>query len=365
MTRDRIRLCHVGCGYWGPNLLRNSANHAAVEIAAICDTRPDSLKRFGQRYKSASLYDALEPALADPTIDAVVLATPTGLHFQHVSMALAAGKHVFVEKPLAESVDQAIELRDKAVAAGVVLMVGHTFLYNNLVHAVKEYITEGALGSLCYAYSQRLNLGRFRRDSDVMWTLAPHDISILNFWFDDVPKFVSARGDAFIHKESDIAEVCFARLDYGNGLSAYLHLSWLDPQKRREMVLVGAERMLVYDDMNSDAHIRLYDKSAAAHHQSETADFADFTTRTRAGDLVIPTLQLVEPLAVEIDHFVECILTGQRPRSDGRQSIEVIAVLEALGRSMANNGENVEVLYPALAPDRDAGGSRKQEGVRS
>ena len=186
-------------------------------------------------------------------------------------------------------------------------------------------------------------------DSDVLWTLAPHDISILNYWFDARPSRVSARGDAFIHRASGRAEVCFAKLDYPGGVSAHLHLSWLDPQKRREMVVVGARRMLIYDDMNADAHIRLYDKSAQAEHQRDATDFADFTTRVRAGEVVVPAIRLKEPLAAEIDEFLRCVQTGETPRADGRHGLDVVATLEALGRSMAEDGSSQAVRYPDRA----------------
>lgn len=343
MTPSPLRICHVGIGYWGPNLMRNIAANRMAELAAICDSRAESLDQAARRYPAARAYRRFDEALADSTIDAVVIATPSGLHFSHVRQALASGKHVFVEKPLAETVTEAQELAALAAGEGKVLMVGHTFLYNNLVHEVKNYIDSGELGDVFYAYSQRLNLGRFRRDSDVMWTLAPHDVSILNYWFGASPVSVRATGHAYIHPSLEIAEICFASLDYPDGRSAHLHLSWLDPQKRREMVVVGSKKMLVYDDMNADAHIRLYDKSAEAQHQSSIADFADFTTRLRAGALVVPNTRLAEPLSVEIGHFVDCCLNGEIPRTDGRHAIEVIAVLEALSASMARGGAPQDV----------------------
>jgi len=338
-----LRVAQIGAGQWGQNLLRNLASCPTVELAAICDSSKKGLKDAAKRYPEARQYSDIADVLSDKTIDAVVIATPSGMHFEHTHGALAAGKHAFVEKPLAHTTEEAVTLAEKAEQAGLTLMVGHTFLFNNVVHEVKKYIDSGELGEIYCAYSQRLNLGRFRSDSDVMWTLAPHDVSILNYWFDGLPEKVSARGHTYIHKKSEVAEVCYAQLDYPGGRNAHLHLSWLDPQKRREMVVVGSKKMLVYDDMSSDAHIRLYDKSAEAHHQSAIADFTDFTTRLRAGDLVVPKTRLVEPLSVEIAHFAKCCLENEVPRTGGRHAVEVIAVLEALERSMSNDGATYDV----------------------
>lgn len=351
MTK-RLRTCQVGCGYWGPNLLRNVAANTKAELAGICELDPATLERFGERHPGATLFKSFEDVLADDTIEAVVLATPSSLHAEQARLALEAGKHAMVEKPLAETAAEALALAELSEAKGLTLMVGHTFLYNNIVHEVKRRIDAGELGEVYYAYSQRLNLGRFRNDSDVMWTLAPHDISIFNYLFDGTPRRASARGHAFVHRRRApaVAEVCFAQLDYPDGKSAHLHLSWLDPQKRRDMIIVGAERMLVYDDMNPDAHIRIYDKKAEAEHQGAMEDFADFTTRVRAGDLVVPNIRLAEPLAAEIDHFIDCVLTGVRPRTDARHAGMVTAVMVALEASMKADGTPLEIDYGGLAP---------------
>ena len=347
MNRNNVRICHLGCGHWGSNLIRNAAVNPRIELIALCDRDTAALKRIGDRYPGVTLCERVEEALHRRDVDAVIVATPSGLHYEHALAALEAGKHVFVEKPLASSVAEACHLVAEAERAGRILMIGHTFLYNNLVHEVKKRIDSGELGDIYYVYSQRLNLGRFRPDSDVLWTLAPHDISILNFWFESRPQQVSANGLNFIHRSANLAEVSFAQLSYPDGKEAHLHLSLLDPQKNRRMVVVGSRKMLVYDDMNSDAHIQIYDKRVEVDHQSPIRDFADFTTRIRAGDLVIPPLHLVEPLSVEIDHFVSCVLDHKVPLTDGRHGIEVLAVLEALSRSMVDNSRlTVEVVYP-------------------
>ena len=328
--------------------MRNVVASAGAELAAFCEPDLQTVDRVAERYPSAKAYVNLDDALADSTIDAVMIATPSSLHHAHAMAVIEAGKHVFVEKPLAENVEDALELTQLASKADLTLMVGHTFLYNNLVHEVKNRIDSGELGEVIYAYSQRLNLGKFRPDSDVMWTLAPHDVSILNYWFDGRPISVSARGQHYVAKRSEVAEVCFAQLDYADGRNANLHLSWLDPQKRRDMVVVGSKKMLVYDDVNTEGHIRIYDKSAEAEFQNETTDYADFTTRVRAGDLVVPNIRLIEPLSVEIDHFSTCIKESSRPRTDGIHGIEVTAVLQALECSMLADGVTVQVEYPDM-----------------
>ncbi len=346
MKTPLLKIAIVGCGYWGPNLARNIAANKRMSLAAICDLSTEILDEFRMRYPEVMTYESIETALADDDIDAVVIATPSGLHYEQARAALKAGKHVLVEKPLAHTMAEGTDLVAAAAARGLILMVGHTFLYNNIVHDVRNRIEVGELGDVLYAYAQRLNLGRFRRDSDVVWTLAPHDVSILNYWFGAVPERVSARGMVFIHRDTAIPEVAFCQLDYPAGRVAHLHLSWLDPQKRRVMVVVGSDKMLIYDDVNSDRHIQIYDKSVAVDFQSEPKDFADFSTRVRAGDLVVPNIRLQEPLATEIEAFVDAIITGDPPLTDGCHGLEVVAALEAISASMARDGEVVEVRYP-------------------
>lgn len=350
-NQEHVRIAQIGCGYWGPNLTRNVADNPNAELIALCDTDPVALQRVADKYPSVAKFQSVEALLAQSSVDAVVIASPSGLHYDHVLTALQAGKHVLVEKPMTTSTEKALELVKTAVAVDRFLMIGHTFLYNNLVHEVKKRIDAGELGEVYYAYSRRLNLGRFRRDCDVLWTLAPHDVSILNYWFDSRPHQVSARGLTCIGKEEHMAEVSFAQLDYPDGRSAHLHLSWLDPQKIRQMVIVGSQKMLIYDDMNADRYIQIFDKRVEREYRSPTDDFAEFSTLLRAGDLVIPNVRPAEPLSVEIDHFVACIRNGTKPLTDGWHGLEVIVILEALTRSMQDGGRPVPVVYPDLFDD--------------
>ena len=288
--------------------------------------------------------------LDDAAVDAVLVATPADLHFRVAQEALLRGKHVLVEKPMTLALADAVKLAALGDRTRLTLMVGHLFLYNNVVRDVKTRIDRGELGTLHYITSRRLNLGQFRRDSDVVWTLAPHDVSILNFWLSSRPHRVSARGLVCVRRSAGAAAgaavVAFAQLDYPGGLSAHLHLSWLDPQKRREMMLVGSRKMLVYDDVASDRHLQIFDKRVELTLASPTNGLADFQSRIRAGDVVIPNIQLKEPLAAEIDHFVECITLDRRPLTDGWHGVEIVAILDALALSMAQEGRVVPVGYP-------------------
>jgi len=344
--KQKVKITAVGCGYWGTNLVRNIAANPNAELEAICDPDPAALERVGSRYPGVERMSRLEDVFARGSSDAVVLATPSGQHAAQALAALDNNMHVLVEKPMATTVAEAVELAEAVEQSGRLLMVGHTFLYNNVVREVKQRLGAGDLGSLRYAYSQRLNLGRFRRDSDVMWTLAPHDLSIFNYWFDSRPHRVSAHGRSHVLVEERVADVSFCLLEYPDGRSAHLHLSWLDPQKVRRMVLVGDDKMLVYDDMDQSRHIQLFDKGVERDHQNPLEDYADFHTRLRTGDLVVPNIRLSEPLAVEIAHFVDCVQSASRPLTDHRHGLDVTCALAALEESMRDAGRPVTVEYP-------------------
>ncbi|MCH7597303.1 MAG: Gfo/Idh/MocA family oxidoreductase [Planctomycetes bacterium] len=340
-----IRIGVSGAGAWGQNLLRNVDANEATELVAVCDPDAAARKRVAARYTDAKVYEAFECMLGDRRLDAVIVASPPCFHFDQAKKAIDAGLHVLVEKPMCKLRKEAQELVRLADGAGRVLMAGHTFLYSNLVHEVKRCIDSGELGDVMYIHSQRLNLGRVRRDVDAMWNFAPHDISITCYLLDAWPQRVNARGASFIQRADDIADVAFFQMDFADGRMMGGHVSWLDPQKVRRMVIVGSEKMLVYDDVDSLRHIQVYDKSVEVEFQSTAKNFPDFRTRIRAGDLRIPTIGLVEPLGVEISHFAECIETGAAPRSDGRNGLHVVCVLEAMAESMVKGGAVVEVDY--------------------
>jgi predicted dehydrogenase len=345
-----VKVAFVGLGYWGPNLLRNLAGLEDIEITALCDFDPKRLESLRQRYcpaaRAFSNYQELGEA---PDIDAVVIATPIRTHFELGSFFLSSGKHVFIEKPLARTTAECQELVDLATRHQRVLMVGHVFEYNVAVQKIKQYIDEGELGKLFYVYSQRVNLGRIQHDVNALWSFAPHDISILNYWFDQEPLRVSARGFSYLN--SGIEDVVFVTLEYPNGVGAHLHLGWLDPRKVRLMALVGSKKMVVYDDVSLDAKIQIYDKGISDLDDFlETPDtFAEFQFQLRMGDLVIPTIHFGEPLQRECQHFIECIEKGQQPRTDGLNGFKVVKVLEAAERSLKQDGKPIDLSRTELS----------------
>lgn len=342
--KAKSKVAILGAGKWGANLIRNVAFNDEIEFSGICDSDAGTLKKISRQYPRVPTFDDYDRMLESGQ-DAVIIATPARQHFEHARKALQAGRHVLIEKPMATQPAEARELTELAQKKSVVLMVGHTFLYNNIVQEIKRRLDNRELGDVYYLYSQRLNLGHVRQDVDVMWNLAPHDISIINYLFSSRPVRVSAQGLSFIQKQKNVFDVTFCKMDYPDGCSAHLHLSWIDPQKVRQMVIVGSKKMLIYDDTNPDKHIQIYDKAVEKKFSEDVSDFADFTTRIRAGDLVIPNIRLIEPLGVEISHFVESIRNGTKPRTDSQNGLEVVCVLEALSKSLSDNGSITDVNY--------------------
>ena len=338
-----INVALVGLGYWGPNLARNLAILDGARLHTMCDARPERLERLGRQYPGTRLTSDFESVLADEAIDAVVLATPVVSHFELAKRALQAGKHLMVEKPLAQTSAQCGELIDLADRAGLTLMVGHVFLYNAAVRRMKEYIDSGELGDVHYVYSQRLNLGQVRHDVNALWNFAPHDLSILMYWLGNDPERVIARGYSYV--QPSIEDVVFMTLDFPGGVGANVHISWLDPFKTRQMTVVGSKKMIVYDDVSADARITIYDKGVARTPRARDASppgsyetFGDFQLLLRAGDVLIPKVDFVEPLKVECQHFVDCVRSGERPMTDGVSGLRVVRVLEAAQASMVADG---------------------------
>ena len=345
-----IKVAFVGLGYWGPNLLRNLSALADVEITALCDFDLKRIETLRQRYCPAARAISDYHALADdPEVDAVVIATPIRTHYELGSFLLTSGKHVFIEKPLARTVSECQALLDLAERYHRVLMVGHVFEFNVAVRRIKQYIDEGELGKLFYVYSQRVNLGRIQHDVNALWSFAPHDVSIMNYWFGQEPLRVSARGFSYLN--SGIEDVVFVTLEYPNGVGAHLHLGWLDPRKMRLMTLVGSKKMLVYDDVSLDAKIQIYDKgiSNLDDFLKTPETFAEFQFQLRMGDLVIPTIHFGEPLHSECQHFIDCIRHSRQPRTDALNGLKVVRVLEAAERSISQDGKPVELAQTELS----------------
>lgn len=343
----------VGLGYWGPNLARNLASLRGAELHTLCDLNAERLSHFGRHYPETRTTADYSVVLNTPEIDGVVIATPVHTHFDLAKAALQAGKHVMVEKPLAQTSAQCRELIALAESSKLTLMAGHVFIYNSAVRKVKEYIDSGLLGQVYYIYSQRLNLGIIRQDVNALWNFGPHDLSIINYWLGTPPLHVIAHGYSYI--QPGIEDVVFMTLDYPGDVGANVHISWLDPHKVRRMTIVGSEKMVVYDDVSADARIMIYDKgvtkkalSLRASNANGTSlgrfeSFGEFQLLLRAGDILIPKLEFEEPLKLECQHFLECIRTGKPPLTDGYEGLRVVEALEAAQRSLTANGIGVAV----------------------
>lgn len=333
----------IGAGYWGKNLIRNVNELGSLKC--VCDSIQKNLEVLKQKYPLIKLESDYQTVLNDPSINGVIIATPASGHYQMTKEALEAGKHVMVEKPYTTSAVEAEELADLAQKKGLVLMVGFTFLYNAAVRKVEELINSGNLGHVYYIYSQRLNLGKVRQDINTWWNLAPHDISIILYWLKKRVVEVNARGFCYLQK--DIEDVVMASITFEDGSCAFVHTSWIDPGKIRRMTVVGSEKMVVYDDISSDMKVQIYDKGIdkkdITKELGEYEDFGQFQLIQRAGDIHIPKIDFVEPLKTECEHFLECIESGREPFTSGRKSVEAVKVLEAVQKSLKNNGEVVRL----------------------
>lgn len=333
----------LGYGYWGANLARNVAASSTCHLAAVAD--PDEGQRVtaSTRHPDVRVLDGLAAVLADDAIEAVVIATPASTHADVAVEVLRSGRHALVEKPLAMTSVDADRVIDAATAAQRTLMVGHTFLYSRPVAVLRERIAQGDLGAVQYLYSQRLSLGRIRRDCNALWNFAPHDVAIMLHLLGERVVEVSAKGFAFI--QPDIDDVCFASLTFESGIGANLHVSWIDPRKTRLMTVVGDQKMAIYNDVSVDQKLWIVDAGVARAEGGFGAfeSLGDFQWRTRAGDIVIPQIDMVEPLLVEIDAFGTACATGAVPLADGVHGREVVRVLEAMDRSARAGGAPVAV----------------------
>jgi predicted dehydrogenase len=329
---NKVRVGIIGYGYWGPNLTRNFFDLPSSELVAISDINAERLQRAHSLYPGVTLTQNYTD-LFDLGLDAVVVSTPPALHYQIASDCLAHGLNVLVEKPLTLNSQHAQELIDMAEARGLTLMVGHTFEYNSAVGALKQYIDSGELGDIYYIDAARLNLGLFQRDSNVLWDLAPHDISILLYLLGGVPESVSARGMPCVFGE--IFDVAYMDLSFPNKVHAHIHVSWLDPCKVRRVTVVGSKKMIVFNDMENEQKIKIYDKGVDAPEY--TNGFGEFHCNYRSGDIVIPKIRFVEPLRQECQHFLDSINNKTQPCSNGYDGLNVVKILEAAERSMKND----------------------------
>lgn len=331
----------IGCGYWGPNLIRNFINLKDAEVKICSDINSGRLDHMKQLYPSLATTTDYKDIIKDESIDAVVIATPVSTHYQLAAEALEAGKHVFCEKPLTQSVEEGVKLVDLADEKGRTLMVGHTFVYTAAVNKVKDLINSGELGDIYYMSTARVNLGLFQEDINVVWDLAPHDVSIMNYVLGTRPVAVSAVGHSYI--QPDIQDVSFITMRYPGSILTNLHVSWLNPNKIRSTTVVGSKKMMVYDDISSLEKIRIYDKGVDVIPHYDT--FGEFQLSYRYGDIHIPKLNEAEPLKMECQHFIDCI-EGADPQSSGRHGLEVLIVLDAIDRSMKQHGAEIEIEWP-------------------
>ena len=335
---DAIKLGVVGYGYWGPNLARAITGLPTAQLCAIADAKEEQLNRAKTRHPGVTLATDYRE-LFKMGLDGVVISTPPKTHFRIAKDCMLHGLHTLVEKPLTLRSADAEELISLAKDRGLTLMVGHTFEYNSAVQAVKTYIDSKQLGDLYYVDTARLNLGLFQRDSNVLWDLAPHDISILLYLLGQVPISVSAQGMPCVIP--GVFDVAYLSLIFPHNLNAFVHVSWLDPRKVRRVTVVGSKKMVVYNDLEGDGRVKIYDKGVEA--PQEVNSFGEFEYNYRAGDITIPHIHFTEPLLQECQHFIDSIRNGTEPRSSGLSGLRVIKILEAAEHSL-NNGSTQEVI---------------------
>lgn len=337
VVSSRIGAVVVGYGYWGPNLVRNLIGRPEFELLGLCELDESRIAQFLTRHPGYEVERDFDAVLADPRVQAVLIATPPRTHYDLVSAALAAGKHVLVEKPLTRMTAQAEELVDVAEEQGLVLMPGHTFVYSPPVNKVRDLIREGVVGETYFVTSSRMNLGQYQPDG-VICDLAPHDLSILLYWLNEPVVRVSATGRSVFH--ADVPETAFLTLTFASGTAANIQISWLAPRKVRQMIVVGSKRMVQYEDTSADEAVRVYDRGLDF---KEPTDFGEYRLTYRTGDMVAPRIEAQEPLSLELEDFANAILTGVEPRSSARLGLEIVRVIEAAEISLASGGDPIDL----------------------
>lgn len=338
-----IRVGVVGFGYWGPNLVRNLDRLADAELVAACDLSEPNLAKIRGLYPDVETTTDLDRLLSDElALDAVVVATSAPSHYAIAKRVIEAGKNCFVEKPLTLKASESAELVRLADAAAVVLMVGHLMEYHSAINWIKECIESGELGEVLYLYMQRLNLGKVRTEENAFWSLAPHDVSIALYVLGETPDYVSASGAAYV--TPGVQDTVFANLHFPSGKMANIHVSWLDPHKVRMLTVVGTKKMLVFDDMQATEKIWIYDRGVG---EPELAMAYGEDLTLRFGDINVPWVPMKEPLLLEVQHFLDCCDTGATPRSDGRDGLRVVSVLEAVDASMSAGGAPAKMAVEA------------------
>jgi predicted dehydrogenase len=334
----------VGCGYWGINYVRVFEELAESRVVGVCDPNEERLSRVRQRFPTVATYADLNALLEDPGIEAVVVATPSATHYALAHQCLSSGRHVLVEKPFVMDIAQGETLITLAQQSQQTLMVGHTFLYNPSVRKMREYIAAGDCGDVYYLHATRTNLGPIRKDANALWDLIPHDLSIFSYLLGSRPIWVSAVATKLLRNNRE--DVGFVTLAYPNGILGQVHVSWADPDKVREVVLVGSKKRIVFNDLNTTESIRIFEKGISPS-ETDVDSFGEFRLLIRDGDIISPRVEASEPLKNQCAHFLECAVTGAKPLSDGENGLEVVRTLVAIDESVRRNGAPVEVRSPA------------------
>ena len=335
---NRVNVGVVGVGGWGKNLARNYSQIPEATLHYLCDLDQAKLDTMQRQFNPLKVTTKFEDLLKDEELDAVVIATTGPSHYRLCKQALEAGKDVYVEKPFVLSVADARELVDMAAKLGRILMVGHLLEYHPVVQQLKQLLDSGELGDIRYIYSQRLNLGTVRMDENALWNFAPHDISVILYLLGREPSDISARGQSYL--QPGIEDVVFLAMNFGDQAMAHVHVSWLDPHKVRRITIVGSKRMAVFDDLEPNEKLKIYDKGAEINTDYDT--FAEYVG-LRFGDITVPYIRVGEPLRIECEHFLNCVRERTQPLSDGLDGLRVVQVLEAADRSLASNGGPVEL----------------------
>lgn len=336
----QVGIAILGCGYWGINYVRTFTELPESRVVAVCDHRPDRLQEVKQRFREVNLTTDIEEVLQRSDVDAVAICTEAATHYSVTQRSLLAGKHVLVEKPMTTAVTDAEELVNLAESKKLTLMVGHTFLYNAGVRKVKAYIEQDSTGRVYYLYARRTNLGPIRRDVNALWDLASHDVSIFNYFLDSTPEWVSAVGSKVLRNCRE--DVGFISLGYQDNVVGHIHVSWADPNKVREVVVVGSNRRIVFNDLDNLERVRIFEKGVTPT-ASEAVSYGEYHFLVRDGDIISPSVEVSEPLKAQCSHFLECVTLAKPPLTNGGAGLAVVRVMSAIDRSIERRGAPVEV----------------------
>ncbi|MGJ5673037.1 MAG: Gfo/Idh/MocA family protein [Nostochopsis sp.] len=338
---NNINIGIIGYGYWGPNLVRNFAEIPGTQVKTVSDFKLELLAKVQARYPKVDITTDCRDIFNDPKIDAVAIATPVSTHFDLALAALQAGKHVMVEKPITVSSEQALRLIEEAEKRNLVLMVDHTFVYTGAVRKMRDLVVTNAIGDIYYYDSVRVNLGLFQHDVNVIWDLAVHDLSIMNYVLPSQPYAVSATGISHVPGEPE--NIAYLTLFFESNLIAHIHVNWLAPVKVRRTLIGGSQRMIVYDDLEPSEKVKIYDKGITLNGNNSPENVYQMLIGYRTGDMWSPHLDMTEALRTEGLHFINCIKTGDRPITDGQAGLQVVRILEAATQSMKQHGQLVEL----------------------